>query len=158
MLTNSKTLPDILEIVSKNLHILQISPELCNVFVNKPTKIESKTNKNIQDLIEGLFIKDGKVGEKKLENRQGRSKACNITRSALCCMQEILILFKATKQKEISIYNIPLHSKANGLEIVKYKSCNLQYLGKLEASFNIRPDNHWKDVSNSKAISVCVHF
>ena len=114
MLTDNKTLKNISETVNKNLHILQINPELCNVFVNKPT-IASKRNKNIQDLIDGHFIKDGKIGEKKLENRQGKSKTCNITRSGLCCMQQILILLKATKQKEFSIYNIPLHSKANGL-------------------------------------------
>ena len=35
----------------------------------------------------GHLIKDGKVAKKKLEKWQGKSKTCNTTGSALCCMQ-----------------------------------------------------------------------
>ena len=45
-----------------------------------------KGNKNIQGLIGGHLIKNGKVAKKKLEKRQGKSKTCNTIRSALCCM------------------------------------------------------------------------
>ena len=50
-------------------------------YVNKPT-IAFKRNRNIQDIIGGQLIKDGKVAKKKLEKRQGKSKTCNTTRSA----------------------------------------------------------------------------
>ena len=49
--------------------------------------IAFKRNKNIQDIMGGHLIKDGKVAKKKLEKWQGKSKTCNTTGSALCCMQ-----------------------------------------------------------------------
>ena len=87
VLTYYRTLPDIPKAVRKNWHILQINPELHNVFVNKPT-IAFKRNKNIQDFIDGNLIKDEKVAKKELENPQGKSKTYDIRRSALCCMQK----------------------------------------------------------------------
>ena len=64
VLTYNRTLPNISEVVRKKRHILQINPEFCNVFINKPT-IVFKGNKNIQGLIGGHLIKDGKVAKKK---------------------------------------------------------------------------------------------
>ena len=49
-----------------NCHILQINPEFRNVFVNKPA-IVFKRNRDIQDLIGGHLIKNGKVDIKKWE-------------------------------------------------------------------------------------------
>ena len=111
----------------------------------------------MQDFIDGHLIKDGKVVIKKLENQQGKSEICNITKSALCCMycmQKILTHSKVTKQKKFSTYNIPLHCKSQWIKII----CNLQYVGKSETSFSIRLNNHRKDMSNSKAIPVYFHF
>ena len=73
VLTYNRTLPNISEVVRKNCHILQINPEFGNVSVNKPT-IVSKRNKNMQDLIGGYLVKDGKVAKKKLVKRQCKSK------------------------------------------------------------------------------------
>ena len=36
--------------------------------------------------------------------------------------------------------------------------CNIQYFGKSETPFNIRLNNHRKDVKNSNAIPPCKHF
>ena len=36
--------------------------------------------------------------------------------------------------------------------------CNLQYVGESEISFNIRLNNHWKNVGKPKAIPSCAHF
>ena len=36
--------------------------------------------------------------------------------------------------------------------------CDIQYVGKSETGFNIRLNNHRKNVSNPKAILACVHF
>ena len=75
------------QVVKKKWHSLQISLEF-HVFVNKTT-IVFKTNKNLRDLIGCHLIRDGKVANKKLENRQGKSKTCNTTKSALCCMEVV---------------------------------------------------------------------
>ena len=36
--------------------------------------------------------------------------------------------------------------------------CNKQYVGKAETSFNIRVNNHGKDVKKVDAIMACKHF
>ena len=36
--------------------------------------------------------------------------------------------------------------------------CSIQYVGKSETSFNIKLNNHWKDISNLKAITACIRF
>ena len=95
----------------------KINPEFCSVFVNKPT-VTFKRNKNIQDLIGGHLIKDGKIAKKKLEKRQGKSKTCTTIRSALCCMQVVNTNTFSSNQTIIvffSTYTIPLHAKFNGL-------------------------------------------
>ena len=62
VLTYNKTFPNISAVLIKNWYILQINSEFCNVFVNKPT-IAFKGNKNMQDLIGGHLINDGKVAK-----------------------------------------------------------------------------------------------
>ena len=42
--------------------------------------------------------------------------------------------------------------------LLEYILCNIEHIGKSETSFDIRLNNHRKDVSNPKAIPVCVHF
>ena len=37
-------------------------------------------------------------------------------------------------------------------------SCRVQYVGKAETAFNIRLNNHRKDVNNSKSIPADFHF
>ena len=81
-------LSNVSELVRKNWHILQISPRFCNGLVNEPT-VTFTRNRNIQELIGGHVIQDRKVVKKKLEKQQSRSKACNTTRSALCCMKVV---------------------------------------------------------------------
>ena len=66
------TLPNI-EVARKKWHILQISPEFHNVFVDKPT-IAFKRNENIQDLIGWNLIKNRKVAKKKLEIRKVKER------------------------------------------------------------------------------------
>ena len=73
VLTCKRTLSNI-----RSWHILQIIPEFCNVFVNKPT-VAFKRN---QDLICGHLIKDEKVAKKQFEKRQDKRKTCNTTRLA----------------------------------------------------------------------------
>ena len=78
----------------------------------------------MRDLIGGHLKKDGKVAKKKLVKRQGKSKTCNTTRSALCCMEVVNInTFKVTKQEEFLTYTIPLHAKVNGLSTYQNVSC-----------------------------------
>ena len=139
----------------KNWHILQVNPEFHNVFVNKPT-IAFKRNKNIQDLIGGHLIKNGEVAKKKLETRQGKSKTCNATRSALCCMQVVNTnTFRSNQTKRVfNIYHIITCKSQWIIYLLECILCNVQFVGKSEISFNIRLNSHRKDMSNPKAIPV----
>ena len=75
------------------------------MFVNKTT-IAFKRDKNIRDLIGG-HLKYGKAAKKKLVKRQGKSKTCNTTRSALGCMQVINTnTFRSNRTKRVfNIYH-----------------------------------------------------
>ena len=95
--------PAFRKVVRKIWHSLQISPEFHNVFVNKTT-IAFKTNKNLQDLIGCHLIRNGKVANKKLENRQGKSKTCNTTKSTLCCME--VVSNNTFKYNQTKIFNM----------------------------------------------------
>ena len=154
MLTYNRTLPNISEVVRKNWHILQINPEFCNAYVNKPT-IAFQRNKNIQDLIGGHLIKDVKVAKKNLEKRQSKSKTSNTTKSALCCMKVVntnTLKFNQTKRVFNIYHTITWKSQ---WKILLLLILNMYVnLKRVLISLN----NHWKDVSNSKAIPVCVHF
>ena len=41
---------------------------------------------------------------------------------------------------------------------MEYTQCNKQYLGKADSTFNIRLNNHRKDIKNLNAILACRHF
>ena len=42
--------------------------------------------------------------------------------------------------------------------LMKCILCKIQYVGKSEIPFNLKLNNHRKDVNNPKAISACSHF
>ena len=83
------------------------------MFANKPITA-FKINKDIKDLIHNNSIKNGKAAKNELEKQQGKSKAGDTARSALCCMQvENTNTFKSKQIKEFSTYTILLHAKVN---------------------------------------------
>ena len=105
------------------------------MFVNKPT-IAFKRNKNIQDLISDHLIKDGKVAKKKLRKRQGKSKTCNTTRSALCCIQVVNTnTFKSKQTKRVfNIYHTITYKSQRIIYLLECILCDLKYVGKSETS------------------------
>ena len=53
----------------------------------------------------------------------------------------------------------PLEDKTEyAIYLMEYTICNLQYVGKNEAPFNIRLNNHRKDVKDPKAVLADKHF
>ena len=85
---------------------------------------------------------------------------CNTTRSALFCMQAVNTnTFKSNQTKRVlNIYHTITCKSQWIIYLLECILCNTQYTGKSETSFSNRLNNHWKDVSNSKAIPACVHF
>ena len=162
VITYNRTLPNISEVVKKNWNILQIGSEFENVFDNTPT-IAFKRNKNIQELIGGNLINNGKlVKRNKLKQKEGKSKTCNTNRTSLCCTQVVnTSTFKSYQTNRIFNIFHTITCKSQWLiYLLECTLCKLQYIGKSETSFNIRLNNHRKDVNNNnpKAIPACQHF
>ena len=63
-----------------------------------------------------------------------------------------------SNQKVFNIYHTITSKNQWVIYLLECILFNLQYVGKSETSFNIRLNNHRKDVSNLKALPVCVHI
>ena len=140
---------------------MQINTEFHNVFDKTPT-IAFKRNKNIQELIGGNLIKDGKlIKRNEVKNKNGKSKTCNTSnRTSLCCTQVVNTnTFKSNQTNRVfNIYHTITCKSQWLIYLLECTLCNIQYVGKSETSFNIRLNNHRKDVNNPKAIPACLHF
>ena len=62
--------------------------ELQETFQNYPF-VAFKRNKNLQEIIGGRTIKNGKVLKTNLENKKGKCDPCNTNNSSLYCKQVI---------------------------------------------------------------------
>ena len=122
--------------------------------------IAFKRSQNLQEIIGGQTVKQGKVFKKNLARINGKSVPCSSTRPSLCCTQ---VLNKKTfmSQQTKRMFNI-FHKLTCKSQYVIYLMecilCKIQYVGKSETSFNLRLNNHKKDVCNPKAIPVSNHF
>lgn len=160
VLTYNRTLPNISNVVKKNWNILQINPHFHHVFGVTPT-LAFKRNKNIQELIGGNLIRNGKlVRRNKNQNEKGKSMACNTTRTSLCCTQVVNTnTFKSNQTNRVfNIYHEITCKSQWVIYLLECILCNIQYVGKSETPFNIRLNNHRKDVNSPKAIPACLHF
>ena len=85
-ITYNRTLPNISKIVNRNWNILQINTEFHGVFQATPM-IAFKRSRNLQEIIGGHTVKQGKVFQKNLARINGKSVPCSSTRPSLCCTQ-----------------------------------------------------------------------
>ena len=74
--------------INKYWNVLQINPKLLEAFHSFPVVV-FKRNKNLQEIIGGHMIKNGKIFKTHLENRKGKCEPCNINKPSLCCKQAI---------------------------------------------------------------------
>ena len=72
------------KIINKHWNVLQINPKLQETFQNNPF-VAFKRNKNLQEIIGGHKIKNGKVFKAYSKNRQGKSEPCNTSKPSLGC-------------------------------------------------------------------------
>ena len=76
------------KIINKHWNVLQINPKLQETLQNNPF-VAFKKKKNLQEIIGGHTIKNGKVFKAHLKNRKGKSEPCNTSKLSLCCKQAI---------------------------------------------------------------------
>ena len=91
LITCNRKLPMVRKIINKHWNILQINSRLEEMFQNDPF-VGYKRNKNLQVIIGGHTIengKNGKVFKAYSENREGKCDPCNTSKPSPCCKQVI---------------------------------------------------------------------
>ena len=76
------------KIINEHWNVLQINPKLQETFQNNPF-VAFKRNKNLQGIIGGHTIKNGKVLKAHSKNRKGKRETCDTSKPSLCCKQVI---------------------------------------------------------------------
>ena len=122
------------------------------IFQNNPF-VAYKRNKNLQEIIGGHTIKNGKVFKAHSKSREGKCEPCNTSKPLLCCKQVIdTSTFQSYQtQQRYTIF----HNMQNPMSCTL---CKIQWVGKAETAFDIRLNNHRKDVNNPKSIPAHFHF
>ena len=94
------------------------------------------------------------------KNRKGKSEPCNTSKPSLCCKQ-VIDTSKFQSYQTQQLYTIFLKPNCKSKFIIFLMECapyRVQYVGKAETAFNIRRNNHRKDVNNPKSIPADLHF
>ena len=122
--------------------------------------IAFKHSKNLHKIIGGHRVKQGKVFKKNLARLNYKSMPCSSMRPSLCCTQ-VLNTHTFMSHQTKRMFNI-FHKLTRKSQYVMYLMecilCKIQNVGKSKTPFNLRLNNHRKDVNKLKAISACNHF
>ena len=143
----------------KHWHLLHINPSLAEMFQNPPI-FAFRRNKNLRDIIGTKLIENGKVKRKFTNKIQSKCTPCLVNNRSLCCKQIVhTTTFRSNQTNRIFRIYHNLNCKSKYviylLDCTKYK---LQYVGKAETEFNIRLNNHQKDVWKPDAMTASRHF
>ena len=92
------------KIVNKHWNVLQINPGLEEIFQNNPF-VAYKRNKNLQEIIGGHTIKNGKAVKVHSKSRERKCEPCNTSKPSLCCKPVIdTSTFQSTKHGNYTTY------------------------------------------------------
>ena len=154
----SPALPNLKDIITKHRHILQANQNCKETFSTLPI-IAFWKDTSMKQIIGPNTIHNNKKFIKTKNNHTGKCVPCNST-CCLCCQQ--LISTKTVKSnqtnKTFKIYHWVNCKSSFVIYQLECYICNIQYVGKSETPFNIRLNNHRKDVKNPNAIPACKHF
>ena len=76
------------KIINEHCNVLQTNPRLEELFQNNPF-VAYKRNKNLQEIIGGHSIKNGKVFKAHSKRRERKFEPCNASKPSPCCKQLI---------------------------------------------------------------------
>ena len=143
----------------KNWNILQINENFKDIFKNEPITA-FKRNKNIQEIIGTHWIENGSVEKDFTTLKEGKCTPFRSKAGTICCKQvKTTTPFKSKQtNKTWKIFHNTNCKTEYAIYLMKCTICNLQYVGKNETQFNIRLNNHKKDIKDPKAISADTHF
>ena len=159
LLKYNRTLPKIKEIIMKQWPLLHINPNLAEIFENLPI-LAFRENRNLRGIIGTKLIENGKVKRKFTNKIQGKRTPCLANNRTLCYKQIVhTTMFRSNQANRIfHIYhNLNCKSKYV-IYLLECTKCKIQYVGKAETEFNIRLNNHRKDIWKPDAIPASRHF
>ena len=138
---------------------MNVNPELKKVFENKPL-LAFRKNKNLRQLIGGNTIEKNKKLLTTNKFTNGKCSPCFSNSRTLCCKQVIKTEhFKSNQTNRTFRIFQKTTCKSNFIiYLLECELCKIQYIGKAETAFNIRLNNHRKDVKDPKAIPADKHF
>ena len=155
--TYNSVLPNIKEIINKHWHILNIDSSFKEIFNSSQLMIAFRKNTSLKQLIGTNTIRNN---QKFLTPTQtttaGQCTPCYTSRS-LCCQQVLkTTTFTSTQTRETFtiFHQVTCHSNYV-IYLLECIMCKIQYVGKSETSFNIRLNNHRKDIKKPNAIEPC---
>ena len=159
VLTHSWSLPSISKVFCNHWNILYINKAFKEFFQNEPVTA-FRRNKNLKELIGSNKIEYDKLGKHNNILKKGKYSPCSVNNRTLCCKQVISSSTIKSQQtnKSHTIFHEVNYSSAYVIYLMEFTLCKKQYIGKLEASFNIRLNNHRKYVKKPDAILACRHF
>ena len=157
-MTYNRTLPNVKRTISNNRNLLHINQEFKDVF-QEPPILAFRRNRNLYDLLGCKNIVDGKVQRLSKKKKNGFSTKYFSKSGNLCCKQVVHTQsFKSSVTQKTYIFH-DLNCKSKLLiYLVECRICRIQYIGKSETEFNIRLNNHLKDVSRENAQQADQHF
>ena len=145
--------------MDKLWHGLQVNPELKERFQSSPI-IAFRKNKNLKQIIGSNTIEHNEKLIRSNNKANGKSSPCLSNTRTLCCKQVVSTTsFKSNQTNCVFTIFHNINCKSTFLiYLLEFNICNIQYVGKNETTFNIRLNNHRKDVKNSNTLPADKHF
>ena len=136
-----------------------MNPNLTKIFQSPPI-LAVRQNKNLRDIIGTKLIESGKVKRNFANNIQGKCTPCLANNRTLCCKQCVhTTMFRSNQTNRIFQIYDNLNCKGKYvIYLLECTKCKIQYVGKTETEFNIRLNNHRKDVWKPDAIPASRNF
>ena len=154
------TLPNLKDIIIKHWHILQTDQSCKETFSVLPI-IAFRKGTSLKQIIDTNTI----------HNNEKLIKTKNNHHTVKCvpCNQHIAFAVSNLFQQQHSKVIKPTKHLKSTMEstakaallfiyLLECYICNIQYFGKSETPFNIRLNNHGRDVKNPNAVPACKHF
>ena len=119
-----------------------------------------RKNKNLRQLIGGNTIEKNKKLLTTNKFTNGKCSPCFSNSRTLYCIQVIKTEHDKSNQtsRTFRIFQKTTCKSNFIVYLLECELCKIQFVGKAEIAFNIRFNNHKKDIKDPKAIPVDKHF
>ena len=145
--------------MDKHCHVLLVKSELKKIFQSSPI-IAFRKNKNLKQIIGSNTTEHNKKLIRSNNKVNGKSSPFLSNTRTLCCKQVVSTTsFKSNQTNCVfKIFHIISCKSTFLIYLLECTICNNQYVGKRETTFNIRLNNHRKDVKDPNALPADKHF